>query len=482
MAGSRLPASLAFRLGRLLLPAAIGLAGAWLGLLVGGSVETEAGPFTVRLSSNLGRGETEIELPPFGRLSADTHLAPLHLRATLTSVDALELVEFVRTRTPDQAVREVEDALLPALAPLGLRVLLVALGGAFVLTALTFRANRRAIGISLLATAVVVGGGQLLAWQTYRPARLLSPTFSGTLALAPTVVGPADTALDRIDEFRGELRRIVEGASRVFADVQSSPFLEEDEIRVLHISDIHLSPLGLSFARRVADAFDVDMVIDTGDLTSFGTPAENLIADSVPSFGRPYVFVRGNHDSTGVERAVAGEPNAVVLDGQADEVAGLSIYGVGDVFFTPDEENVPTDEEAEALLASANEQIASELEDLIEVPDLVAVHNDREALSVAGRVPLVISGHTHVPSARVVEGTLFLRVGSTGGSGFGVFAEEGGVPLSAELLYFDRNEGRLIGYDVIEQSAETGDVTLRRHIVSEEFGELLPSPTPTVLP
>jgi len=35
----------------------------------------------------------------------------------------------------------------------------------------------------------------------------------------------------------------------------------------------------LQFAVEIARAFDVDFVADTGDLTSFGTPVENLVTD-----------------------------------------------------------------------------------------------------------------------------------------------------------------------------------------------------------
>jgi hypothetical protein len=107
------------------------------------------------------------------------------------------------------------------------------------------------------------------------------------------------------------------------------------------------------------------------------------------------------------------------------------------------------------------------------------------AEAVAGYVPLVVSGHFHEPSAKETDGTLFLRVGSTGGAGANVFTEVGGVPLSAEILYFSRESPHtLVAYDLIEQSPESGSLTVRRHLISEEYGTLVPtpptqSPTPT---
>jgi hypothetical protein len=80
----------------------------------------------------------------------------------------------------------------------------------------------------------------------------------------------------------------------------------------------------------------------------------------------------------------------------------------------------------------------------------------------------------------VIDGTLFLRIGSTGGSGAGIFRGLD-VPFSAEILYFSREEApKLIAYDVIEQDPDSGSLTVKRTTISEEFGELVPTPTPSV--
>ena len=460
------------RIQRLLAAILIGLIGAWIGMLAGATSTVKAGPFHVRLSATIGCGITEIALPPLGSLSADTHRAPLRLRAMLVGVDPGELSDFVRTRSLEQAVTEVEREMGNHIPRFGFQVLAASLLGAGALSLLAFRTDWR----SNAAAVVIIGGAQFLAWQTYSASRLLSPSFSGSLALAPQLIGPAETAVDRINTFRGELQRIVTGVSRVFTGIQSGPFADGDELRVLHISDIHLSPLGLDFARHLADAFDVNFVVDTGDLTSFGSPAEDVILSFVPRFERPYVFVRGNHDSIAFQEAMRGARNAIVLDRSAAELQGLRVYGAGDVFFTPDKSSLPSEKEQLLEIELANDRIASDLEGLVESPDVLVVHNDEQASSAAGRVPLVISGHGHRASARVIGGTLFLRVGSTGGSGAGVFAEVGGVPLSAEVLYFDRGTRALLAYDLIQQSPETGNIMLERHLISQEFGELEPVP------
>ena len=195
-----------------------------------------------------------------------------------------------------------------------------------------------------------------------------------------------------------------------------------------------------------------------------------------------YVWVRGNHDAASLQDAIARIPDVTVLDGDAAEVDGFSIYGLGDPLFT-EERGAATDEVAvEALVEASAQQVLDDVEALPEPPDIVMVHDDRMAGDVAGVVPLVLSGHFHENRSEVVDGTVFLRVGTTGGAGPTGFTAEGDVPLSAEVLYFrEDDEGRmgLVAWDVVTQFPETGSLDIRRHLASDVG--VSPSPaTPTV--
>jgi predicted phosphodiesterase len=337
---------------------------------------------------------------------------------------------------------------------------------------------------AVVSTTLVVAGAETMAWRTYRPAALLHPTFSGSLSLAPKLIGPANTAIARIEDFRTELGTIVSGAAKVYGSIETSGLGAGDAIRVLHISDIHLSPLGLTFAQELARAFNVDFVVDTGDLTSFGTPAESLILRFMSGFDVPYVYVRGNHDSTELSKSMARIPNVTVLDGATKTIDGITVYGLGDPAFTPNKLLAIDDATLAGLVRSVGPRIAADVESLASPPTIVAVHDERMADDVAGLVPLVISGHFHVFAARERGGTVYLQVGSTGGAGANVFTQEGGIPLSAEVLSFERAAPhRLVAFDRVQQSPETGSLTVERHIVSEEFPpEPLAPPPPTTLP
>jgi predicted MPP superfamily phosphohydrolase len=457
----------------------VGLAGAWAGMSALGRHSVALGPFRVQVSSGFGRGVTDISLPPLGRLSADTHVAPLRFTASLQDVEVGELADTVSSRGIDHLVDQVQAEASQEVRPYALRLLAAAVTGSLALGLLVFRTRWRSIAVAALASLVTVGGSEAVAWQTYRPAAFLSPTFSGSLSLAPELIGPARTAIDRIDEVRAELSRVLAGATRVYASINAGPLGLGNEIRVLHVSDLHLSPLGAGFTRQVAQAFDVEFIVDTGDLTSFGTPAEQIFLSEIASIHLPYVFVRGNHDSMAIEDALRRIPGVVVLDGVTRGVGGLNIYGRGHPVFTPDRIAALDDEEIADALAEEGVQVAADVS-AGEPPALVAVHDDRMAEQAAGLVPLILSGHFHEPSARVINGTLFLRVGSTGGAGANVFTQEGGVSLSAEILYFDRaGEHQLVAYDLIEQSPESGSLVVQRHLVAAEFGPLEPSPSPS---
>jgi len=176
----------------------------------------------------------------------------------------------------------------------------------------------------------------------------------------------------------------------------------------------------------------------------------------------------------------------VVLDGNAETIEGLRIYGLGHPAFTP-ARGVPVDDEEFGELArSGGDVIAADLDALGAPVDLIAVHDDRMAEAVAGRVPVVISGHFHETRAEVVDGTLFLRIATTGGSGAGVFRGLEAIPFSAEVLYFVRGPTpELVAFDVIEQFPESGDLTVKRVTVASAFGEVFPTlttPTPTASP
>jgi predicted phosphodiesterase len=462
-------------------PVLVGIAGAALALQAFGRTTIDAGPFQVQLEADFGRGVTDISLPPLGQIRADTHTAPLHLRASLREVDVEDLREGVR-RGLDSVAAELERTTIEAADRFAAQVVLVGLAGAFALGLIAYRTRWHSVLRASLSGLLAVLGSVALTVASFDAAAFQSPSYTGSLELVPQLFGPIEGAIERVGYFREQLRRVVAGAARAYDAVEANPLGRGGEIRVLHISDIHLSTIGMEFARELARSFDVDLVLDTGDTGSFGTPGDELILSEIPSFDRPYVFVRGSHDSTAFQSAVAQLPNTVVLDGAAQNVGGVTIYGLGDPYFVQARGAPIDDAEILTLVEAAGPVILEDVEAMPRPPDIVAVHDHRMADALAGRVPLVLSGHFHRNHVEVRDGTLFIEVGTTGGAGPTGITAEGGVPLSAEVLYFRpavEGGARLIAWDLVIQFPETGALQIERHLASDVL-EGSPTPTPSV--
>src|ERR671925_1635827 len=382
------------RWARRLAPVLVGIAGAAIALQAFGRTTIDAGPFQVQVEADFGRGVTDISLPPLGQLRADTHTAPLHLRASLREVDVEDLREGVR-RGLDSVAAEVEQTTLGAAARLAMQAVTVGLVGALALGLLAFRTRWHAVIRAGVSGLLAVLASVVFTVASFDTTSFQAPTYTGSLELVPQLFGPIEGAIERVGYFREQLRRVVAGAARAYDAVDANPLGRGDEVRVLHISDVHLSVLGMEFARELSESFDVDLVLDTGDTSSFGTEGEELILSEVPAFGRPFVWVRGSHDSPSFQAEVAAQPNGIVLDGEVRGVAGLTIYGLGDPYFV-DERGAPVDDdEITELVESAGPVVLEDVTAAGQPPDIVAVHDHRMAEAAAGAVPLVVSGHFH---------------------------------------------------------------------------------------
>jgi predicted phosphodiesterase len=230
--------------------------------------------------------------------------------------------------------------------------------------------------------------------------------------------------------------------------------VDDGLIPVLLISDAHLNPEGLDFARALQAATHARAVLDAGDTTSYGVAGEAcVVAPIIRSFPVPYVWVRGNHDSAGFERTMRSIGSVTVLDGNETTVAGISVFGVGDPSFTP---RRPSAREAMAEDATrVRETIATTMSQAAStVPDVVLVHDCRMAESddpatpgVAGIAPLVACGHLHQYAEANVDGTTVLHTGTVGAGGLNAFGTGQLQDFDAQVLFFSPDQPhRLVRY------------------------------------
>lgn len=394
----------------------------------------QLGPAKVRTTAQIGGGNTQVVIPPLGKISANTHDTPISFGIELVQLDLPALGVAVSTDAGrDKLTSSVQEDLAGALRRTGL--LLVAAGtivAAIVGALMPYRKWKYIVAAAaggFLAVSSLLG----VALITFDPDGWEEPKFTGTLARAPDMLEAVNRNLDSIDDLRDRFQI----ASQRISDLVSLLAEPLDDPTggtsvILHVSDVHSNPLGIEVTRQLAEQFDVSAVIDTGDLTSFGNPIESRIGRLIEGFPVPYVFVPGNHDSTANRTQLGRVEDLTLLDGNTTTVGGLDVLGWEDPTFTAS--NKTSTEEGNELREEEASLVADGVEEF--TPDLLAVHDQRLAEESYGKVPLVISGHTHERDLRIEEGTVQLVVGSTGATGLGSFTIEADVPYEAQVIYF----------------------------------------------
>jgi predicted MPP superfamily phosphohydrolase len=477
------------------LPLVAGAVGALLAVTFLVREDARIGPATVRLSARPAlSGSSRLALPPFGSVTARTHAGPIAFRASVDDVDVQALGRLIDSAP---ASGGLEDTLTPlehqarrAASVFLLKLALVGLAGSL-LGVLAFRRRSwRVLRRCLLGGAVAIQVLLIPTVATFDVGAFRAPRYQGAVEYAPTLIGDVRTGVQRLHTLRDEMALISENLNRAYdALAQPPPNLGgSDTLRVLHVSDLHLNPTGFDLAQRLAAYFEVDAVVDTGDMGTWGLPIEPAIAAKVRGFrvnGKqlPYLFVKGNHDSPEMVRAVAHNPNAHVLDWSAFSLRGVSFYGVGDPSFSPGE-GYRTDE-FELLKRSKSIQVGEAIDAGVPRPDVLLVHDPQLAAYAAGHVATVLDGHLHAFGLQLVNGTRQVTDGTTGAAGPDGFRNKNPQPYSAEVFYFDTRTRRPLAVDRITVDSLRTDAlqssfSVQRILFPE--GQTAFTPNPVAIP
>jgi predicted phosphodiesterase len=481
--------------------ALVSIGGVIIGTMLFAHAGTNVGPFQAEMSISPSiLGGTEVDIPPLGSLHLDSHDGPIHLKVNLVALDQSRTEALIDDPAAISSAGEnaVDDVRLGVMR-LAVRTLGVAVLSALILSALIFRNIRRVAAAGV--TALLVTGASLgLAAVTLRPDSIAEPRYEGLLVNAPAVVGDARRIADNYGRYAEQLQQIVSNVSRLYTTVSSLPIYEPagNTTRILHVSDLHLNPSSWGLIRTVVQTFEIDAVVDTGDMVDWGSIAETNYATAIPSVGVPYIYVRGNHDSALIQAAVARQRNAIVLDNKITTVDGLTIAGIGDPEFTPDKSTITSNDEAAdpsaTPLYQAGASLATTIDQSPKTVDIAMVHDPAMAPPLNGKVPLILAGHLHhrevsilpapspapaasdasaspapAPSAGVAPAepiqTRLMVEGSTGGAGLRGLENDKATPLTLSVLYFDENH-ELKAYDDI-QLGGTGqsNVEMQRNVI-----------------
>ena len=412
-------------------------------------------------------GATAVTVPPFGTISAPTHTAPLRLRLTLTEVDLPALQELAAQGVPDASLQEQlrDEALGGARRAVWEGLFAAALAAGFVGWALRHRWKMVAASalLGVLAPALLLGW----SFSSYDLDAFQTPSYRGAVAYAPSLIELVQRRAEQVDDLRRQIEKLVRDLNGYYRAPQSfaAAGALPDTVRVLHVSDIHLDPVGLALTREIAEEFDVAFIIDTGDINHYGSDVEATVAASQVPTAWPYVFIPGNHDSPAITAALDALPQVTVLDATSTVEAGIRIFGVAD----PASRGTGVEPDRDAMLAegrSISARLQLGMRSGEETPTVIAIHNPGMAEPFAGLSPLVLLGHTHTPDLSQRDGTWFLDNGTTGGIHFSDLRADPHIPHTASVLYFTAEEPpRLVAIDQIEVYGITGQSSLRRTVI-----------------
>lgn len=451
------------------------LAGIYAGLIAVGNTTADVGPFTAQFSITPSlSGGTDVQIPPLGSLGLASHDGPAHLTVRLDTLDQDRTFALAsNANSLEAASQSAATDLKHGLTLMIERSLVAALLGTLAVSALAFR-NWRRVLISCGIAVVVLAATGATAATTFRADSIEEPTYRGLLANAPAVIGDAQTIATQFSRYRDQLQRMVSNVSKLYATFSTLPVYQAspDTTRILHVSDLHLNPAAWNVIAAVVKQYDIDMVVDTGDINDWGTSLESSFVAPIGSLGVPYVYIRGNHDSEFTAAAVAAQPNAVDLENGTTTVAGLTIAGIGDPRFTPDKQ---ADNDSAGLLDASGEQLAATIRASDTPVDIALVHDPATTGPLDGIVPLVLAGHRHARSVSIMPPvpdrpeTRLMVGGSTGGAGLRGLEGETPTPLEMTVLYLDKTHV-LNAYDEITVGgAGKAEVTIRRHIAGDDL-------------
>jgi predicted MPP superfamily phosphohydrolase len=462
--------------------AVVAYAGAWFGIALFGGTQQPVGPVetTMRLVPSW-RGESVLSLPPLGTLELDTHNSPVQLQI---SVDRINQEAAERIFADPKVLSSIEPVIIRDLRAgvyaTATKALVIGTLSAMLVTLIVARRRTPTIiaGGAMAVTIVAVFG---VATLTIDPRAVTEPKYTGLLTGAPSLIGNARDIAENFDAYADELTRLVTNVTKLYDVTSALPAYEpeDDVIRVLHVSDLHLGEHAWDVIDSVTRQYSVDVIVDSGDITDHGLPAENYFLERIPSLRVPYVWVRGNHDSVETEEAMRQLPNVVVMDGRVKTVEGIRFLGAGDPRFTPDRDgrDIAAETEAVARQAASIAKVAKRSKPPV---DAIVYHDSAGAAFFDGQASLLLTGHGHERLNLVLpDGSRLMQEGTTGGAGLRALEKDTPAPIELSVLYLDRSSRELQAWDEITLGGlGLTSAKIDRHQVQPDEETTTPSPIP----
>ncbi|TFV46531.1 metallophosphoesterase [Blastococcus sp. TF02A-35] len=177
------------------------------------------------------------------------------------------------------------------------------------------------------AALAVVMAVALYGWVTYNPDWARQSRLTGTLAAAQLFPGQlADyyTQQSKVSDVLGSIVGLQ-------ASLQQQ--IDEDRaagtaLQIMFISDMHLAG-NYPLVQAYAESYDVDLIVNTGDESEFGTSIEltstYLDAMRAVTADTPMLWIAGNHDSPHTVDVMRTIPGVTVLGGKQSTADGFAV-------------------------------------------------------------------------------------------------------------------------------------------------------------
>jgi len=415
------------------------------------------------------KGYTAIDIPPLGTIRARTHQLPLMFRISLQNINLERLSDLVTAQDPELIFEEIQDTLRHQAIGFLLRTLAVSFVGGFGAAFLLFREGKKALfaGIAgLLAFSILIGSALL----TYDEKAFREPEFEGIVEAAPWLMGVAEEALVAVQGLDEKMKIVTDNLLVLFESLRylgGGGGSVDGELKVLHISDIHNNPIGVSLAKQMAVSFGVDLIIDTGDLTDYGTPLEADLISGIEEINLPWLFVPGNHDSPSVIQSFQELDNVIVIEEGVIylEELDIAIAGAAD----------PSSQTSAMTVAPRDvyKEAAARLRDKISqadiAPSIIVGHHAYLLDELSDLYAVMLHGHSHRVSIQVKENALVVDAGTTGGAGIRGLMTPNEMPFTMVLLHFNRRNAGwyAAAADVITVHQLDAGFILERHLLRQ---------------
>lgn len=410
-------------------------------------------------------GGTTLHVPPVGQLFLKTHYTPWQFIFTLNAIDFAQLEKQLdQIPAKEQWLETLQFETLHAVLKLFILVCITGLCGAFfALSILRIKPFSKPFCYGMLGALTLILLFIATTALTYNSDAVDHPQYQGVLASAPWAMNLVTMGLDNIEIIGDNLKKISQDLPILFkqaGQIQNIGNLQFD-LAVLHVSDIHNNPAAFEFITELVNNFKIQLIIDTGDLTDYGTPLEAEIITHIARIKIPYIFLPGNHDTPLIVQRLKKVPFVKVLEEGTITVKGLSIAGQAD----PASYSYNSDLAPEEDFTKAAEALKRTLQDVKSQPDIVLVHNLKIATDLIGQVPVILHGHDHQYRLTTESGTIINDAGTTGAAGLRGLTLEG-VPYSAAILYWKKDETGALKFkalDSIKINGVAGKLTIERH-------------------